>query len=131
MEKALFLSLSLLVAGSSIIPQPVRAINPIALAASGPAVYGLFKLGQYIKGSKKAQTVTKGIAAGISGLATLFSAVLAEDAAHRYMTCSMPSVNYKDLSYKYAAASFIFGLSACLLTQSTINDIKNSNQSHN
>lgn len=125
MKRTLILSLSLLLAGTSFwqTTQAMSRENIVlsSIALSGPAVYGLYKLGKFIKRSKPAQTVAKGICATASALAAY---ALADNARALAFEKYAGVSSEKGFLFN-AILSLAYGLTSCALAESTINDIKN------
>ncbi len=122
MKRTVLLTLAVLFATSCVIPSAKAiddvAIAAIAFAATGPAIYGAYKLGKLIKRSKTAQTIAKGVGAIASGCVAISAGTEGARLVNR-----IPQVNPWAI-FAHWIFSGLVGLSGCMLAESAYNDIK-------
>lgn len=113
------------------IPHRTKSDTPLPVAlATGPALYGLYKLGCWIKYSPNGHSVVKGIGSVATGLGAFVAAALLSDATHNPQTIPA-ALQEKNGKFFLLSAAAILGFASCLLAESTIKDVKQAYNSEN
>ena len=127
---------------SILAPQPAKAITPeeqviaVAVIASGPTFYGLYKFCQWVKSTKTGKTIAKGIGAVATGLGAGAAGLLAANYfsdARFYSMCGNKILRHEAEidTLRATVISCGLGLTSCLLAESTIKGLTNTNQNNN